>query len=464
MTKTNLKIKTRQILDRRFTGEFLNYRTIVAIFLPILVDQAFVVCLNLLNTAMISSSGVAAVSAVNMVDSLNIFLVNVFIAVSTGGTVVVAQYKGNGNEPMVSKAAAGSVSSVFLLALFVASLVMVFHNSTLNLLFGGAEPEVFHNARIYLIGSCLSYCGIATEEAVCGALRGVGETKSSLTLSLIMNLSYVFLNLIFINVFHMGVLGMVIALNISRYTGAVCAILYLVKRNESLRFRIKDAIHFNLSMLKKILYIGLPFAAEQMFFNGGKILTQTFIVSLGTFAMATNAICNSLSTLFQIPANAMILTTVTVVGQCVGHRNIPDARKFIKSFLVAGSLSFVVMSIVILPLFYPLVSLFNPPPEIVPDILIIVITTAIAMIPLWAASFLTPAALRAAGDSKFTSMMSMLSMWLFRVVLGYVLGIAMGFGILGVWIAMDCEWGVRSLIFLTRFRGKKWYQHHLIDS
>jgi putative MATE family efflux protein len=399
-----------------------------------------------------------------MVDSLNIFLVNVFIAVSTGGTVVVAQYKGSGNEPMVSKAAAGSVTSVFLLALFVGSLVMVFHNPTLDLLFGGAEADVFHNARIYLIGSCLSYCGIATEEAVCGALRGVGETKSSLTLSLIMNLSYVLLNFLFINLFHMGVFGMVIALNISRYTGAVCAILYLVKRNESLHFHLKDAIHFNFSMLKKILYIGLPFAAEQMFFNGGKILTQTFIVSLGTFAMATNAICNSLSGLFQIPANSMILTTVTVVGQCIGHRNIPDARKFIKSFLLAASLSFAVMSLIILPFFKPLVSLFSPPPQIVPDIFVILVTTAVAMIPLWAISFVTPAALRAAGDSKFTSMMSMLSMWLFRVVLGYLLGIILKFGILGVWIAMDCEWGVRGLIFITRFRGKKWYQHHLIDT
>jgi len=441
----------------------MDYRKVIAIIIPILVDQAFVVCLNLLNTAMISSSGVAAVSAVNMVDSLNIFLVNVFIAVSTGGTVVVAQYKGSENDPMVSKAASGSISSVFLLALGISLLVGVFHTGTLNVLFGKAEAEVIRNARIYLIGSAASYCGIATEEAVCGALRGVGETKSSLVLSLIMNISYVLLNGLLINTLHMGVFGMVVSLNISRYFAAACALFFLVRRNTSLHFRLRSLLNFDPAMLKRILFIGIPFAAEQMFFNGGKILTQTFIVRLGTYSMAVNAICNSMAMLFQIPANSFSLAVVTIVGQCMGRRNIADSRKFIKSFLWLSSISFVVTFLLIMPLFRPIVSLFHPPEQIVPSIFEIVLINALAQIPLWSMSFITPSALRAAGDSKFTSIVSMLSMWLFRVVMGYILGIILPFGIVGVWIAMDCEWGVRALVFMMRFRGKKWYQHRLID-
>lgn len=463
VTKAQLKTNAQSFLNKYFSGEGMDYRKVISIMIPILVDQAFIVFLNLLNTAMISSSGIAAVSAVNMVDSLNIFLVNVFVAVSTGGTVVVAQYKGSGNDPMVSKAAAGSVASVFLLAFCISMLVVVFHTSTLNVLFGRAEEDVFYNARIYLIGSGISYCGIAATEAVCGALRGVGETRSSLMLSLIMNLSYMLLNGLFINILHMGVLGMVTALNISRYLSAVCAIIYLVKINTSLHFRFADVFHFNPSMLKRIMFIGLPFAAEQMFFNGGKILTQTFIVSLGTYAMATNAICGSMSLLFQIPANACALSVITVVGQCMGRRNVKDARKFIKSFLVLSSFSFVAMAVMIFPLFQPIVSLFHPPQEIVHNIFLILVINEVAQVTLWSVSFITPSGLRAAGDSKFTSVVSMLSMWLFRVVLGYILGIVLPFGIVGVWLAMDCEWSVRGLVFLIRFKGKKWYQHHLID-
>lgn len=463
MNISKLKSNSKLLLTKYFSGESIDYHQIIAIFLPVLVDQAFIICLNLLNTSMISSSGVSAVSAVNMVDSLNNFLVNVFIAVSTGGTVVVAQYKGSGNNRMLSKAAAGSISSVFLLAVGISIFLIVFHTLILKLLFGGSEADVFSNAKIYIIGSAVSYGGIAIAEAVCGALRGVGETRSSLGISIVMNLSYVLLNFLFINILHMGVLGMCISINIARYIGAIVAIIYLVKYNESLHFEINDLFTFNPSMLKKISFIGLPFAAEQMFFNGGKILTQTFIVSLGTLAIATNAISGSLASLFQIPANALSLTIVTVVGQCIGSKNVKDARKFINSFLVLSSISFILTGLIFIPLFNPLVTLFSPPVQIVPDIYKIIIINTIAQIPLWSISFVTPSALRAAGDSKFTSLVSMLSMWLFRVVLGYVLGIVLNFGIVGVWFAMDCEWGVRGAIFMRRFHGKKWYAHHLID-
>ncbi|WP_340006152.1 MATE family efflux transporter [Paenibacillus sp. FSL K6-0276] len=451
-----------RFLEKYFSGESLDYRHMIALFIPILVDQAFIVGLNLVNTAMISSSGVAAISAVNMIDSLNLFLISVFIAVSTGGTVVVAQYKGSGNDLMVSKATAGATSSVSLMAFAIGMFGILFHNPLLNLLFGAASPEVMHNARIYLIGSCVSYLGIAVVEAVCGALRGIGRTRASLALSLIMNLVYVLLNLVFINLLHMGVLGMTISINIARYLGAICALYYLFRMDNELHIRIRDLLVVQFSMLKKIMFIGMPFAAEQMFFNGGKILTQVFIVNLGTYALATNAIASSFAGIMQIPGNALSLTIITVVGQCMGSNNVKDARKFIKSFLVASSLSFVVMGLLVMPFFNPLVSIFHPPAEIVGDIFMIVLINTLAQIPLWSLSFITPSALRAAGDSKFTSMVSMLSMWLFRVVLGYILGIVLNFGILGVWLAMNCEWGIRGLIFLRRFMGKKWVQHRVI--
>ncbi|WP_313636572.1 MATE family efflux transporter [Paenibacillus sp.] len=451
-----------RFLEKYFSGESLDYRHMIALFIPILVDQAFIVGLNLVNTAMISSSGVAAISAVNMIDSLNLFLISVFIAVSTGGTVVVAQYKGSGNDLMVSKATAGATSSVSLMAFAIGMFGILFHNPLLNLLFGAASPEVMHNARIYLIGSCVSYLGIAVVEAVCGALRGIGRTRASLALSLIMNLVYVLLNLVFINLLHMGVLGMTISINIARYLGAICALYYLFRMDNELHIRIRDLLVVQFSMLKKIMFIGMPFAAEQMFFNGGKILTQVFIVNLGTYALATNAIASSFAGIMQIPGNALSLTIITVVGQCMGSNNVKDARKFIKSFLVASSLSFVVMGLLVMPFFNPLVSIFHPPAEIVGDIFMIVLINTLAQIPLWSLSFITPSALRAAGDSKFTSMVSMLSMWLFRMVLGYILGIVLNFGILGVWLAMNCEWGIRGLIFLRRFMGKKWVQHRVI--
>ncbi|MDF2922533.1 MAG: family efflux transporter [Paenibacillaceae bacterium] len=456
------KLRPEGLLNKYFSGESMNYRQIIALFIPILIDQMFVVGLNLLNTAMISSSGMEAVSAVNMVDSLNMFLVNVFIAVATGGTVVVAQYKGSGNPQMVSKSAASAIASVTLIAMAVSTLVIALHNPIIQLLFGTASPGVLDNARIYLIGSGLSFTGIGIVQAVCGALRGIGKTRESLFLSLITNVTYVLLNLVLITLLDMGVEGMTIAVNAARYIGAACALFYLFKKEETMRIRVKEMFHIQGAMLKKIMFIGVPFAAEQMFFNGGKLLTQIFIVGMGTYATAANAIGGTIAGLSQIPSGAMSLTIVTVVGQCVGRRDIADARKFIKSFIWLSSLSLLGMTLLILPLFGPLVSLFGPPDEIMHDLFLLTLINLLAQIPLWSISFITPAALRAAGDSKFTSIVAMLSMWLFRVVLGYILGVALEFGVIGVWLAMNCEWGVRGTIFLLRFRGQKWYKHKLI--
>lgn len=458
-----IKRRAGRFMEKFLSGETMNYRQVIAILLPIFVDQAFIILLSLLNTAMISSSGMAAVSAVSMVDSVNIFLLNVFIAIATGGTVIVAQYKGAGNGPMVEKSAAQSVSAVALVSFAVGALMILLHTPVLSLLFGKAEPDVMNNARIYLIGSCVTYPFIGIVEAVCGALRGVADTRPSLWLSMITNGSYVVLNLLFITLLHGGIWGMVISLFLSRLLGMVCSLVYLIRFNHSLDVRLLDLIRFHFPTIRKILFIGLPFAAEQMFFNGGKILTQTFVVQLGTLSMAVNAIVSSLVLLFQMGANACNLGVVTVVGQCMGRRNIRDARKFIHAFLWLGSLSYVVTMAVLFPFLPWIVKLFSPPQEIVHTIYFTTIMTVAASPFLWSTSFIIPSALRAAGDSRFTSIASMLSMWLFRVVLGYILGIVLPFGVVGVWAAMVCEWGVRSLIFQLRRRGDKWYAHRLVD-
>jgi putative MATE family efflux protein len=454
--------KAEFLLNKHFTGNSMDYKQMFAMIIPIFVDTAFVVVMSIMNTAMISSSGVAAVSAVSTVDTLNIFIFSVLIAVATGGTVIVAQYKGRGNQEMVSHSAAQAVSSVTIFSILISLIVIVFHAPTLDLLFGSAETDVLHNAKIFLIGSCISFPFLAIYQAVTGVLRGVAETKACLVLSLILNITCFVLNIILIIGFDLGVIGLAISLVFSRVLGAAVSLIYLIKYNHTLRFKIKNALKLNIAILKKIMYIGLPFAAEQMFFNGGKLLTQTFIVQFGTLAITVNAISNSLSTLFQVAGTTLSVAIVTIVGQCIGRKDIQDARKFIRSLIGLSIIFFVLMSIIILPLFPLLVNLYAPPDEIVPTIFTLMLLITITQPIFWSLSFIMPSALRAAGDSKFTSIVSLLSMWLFRVILGYILGVSLGFGIIGVWVAMVAEWAVRGLIFAWRYKGDKWYKHKLI--
>lgn len=450
------------LLQHHFSGNTLKAKQIFSLIIPIFIDSAFIVLISILNTAMISSSGVAAVSAVSVVDSLNMFVVSIFIAIATGGTVIVAQYTGSRNREQASQAAAQAISSVTVISVALCMLIILFHSQLLHGLFGSADADVLENAKLFLIGSSISFPFFAIYQGIVGVLRGVSETKACLMLSVILNLTYFLLNLLFLTVMDLGVLGLAISYIAARIVGAAVAIFYLFKMSHVLQINWRSLFKPQLSLLKKIMFIGLPFAAEQLFFNGGKLLTQTFIVQLGTLAITVNAISNSLSMLFQIGGSTLSVAVVTVVGQCIGRREIEDARKFIRSFLWLSSIFFIIITIILLAIFPALVGLYSPPDEIVPDILQLILILSIAQPIVWSFSFILPSALRAAGDSKFTSIAALLTMWLFRVILGYILGITLQFGVLGVWIAMIGEWTIRGIIFYMRYRGDKWYRHKLV--
>ena len=460
---TKARSKLSALIQKNLSGECFSFKSLTVLFLPLLVDQAMVAILNIINSSMVSSSGPGAVAAVNMVDSINLFMMNFFIAIATGGTVVVAQYIGRFEPKKAGEASAQSILSCSLCALVIGVLIIVFSDPLLNVLFGQAEPDVMNNARVYLIGCCISYPSFAVFQAVSGALRGMGDTRASMMLSIGMNVLVVILNFIFINGMGLGVLGVTFSLNIARFLAAVAAVFYLLHTRHELCITGKHFLRFSKSMQKSIMLIGLPSASEQMFFHGGKILTQTFIVSLGTASMTAYAISMSMIILFQVPGNALNLAVMTVVGQCMGAGNVKEAKKFMRSFIVTACILCTLVAIVMLPFTPLLYQMYSPPDGIAFETFACLIISVIGTPLLWSMAFITPSALRAAGDAKFTSIAAMLSMWIVRVMLGYLLGIILGFGIIGVVSAMVLEWGVRALIFALRKRGTKWYQHKVID-
>ena len=257
-----------------------------------------------------------------------------------------------------------------------------------------------------MTGCCISYPAVAIVQAICGVLRGVSQARQSMLISLGMNLSYVLFNFIFINCLQLSVLGLSISVNIARYGAAIVAFVYLAKVNQVLHFRFRNLFRFDWSIQKKVLFIGFPFASEQLFFNGGKILTQIFIVALGTIPTAVNAISLSLMSFSQVGANSLLYALVTVIGQCMGRRNIEDARKLTRSFLGLSIASLFVIGGLI-ALFFPwVVQLFSPPSQEVIDQIFLV--TMISIVPgtiIWPFSFVLPSSLRAAGDSRYTCLL-----------------------------------------------------------
>ena len=191
-------------------------------------------------------------------------------------------------------------------------------------------------------------------------------------------------------------------------------------------------------------------------FQLGKILLLSTVSVLGTASVAANAIGNTVCTFQCVPGNALGLAIVTVVSRCVGAGSYEKARYYTKK-LLKSTYFFMALSIAATLVLLPLImKLYNVSDEAARYARQIIWMHGLVAVVLWPASFTLPQALRAAGDTRFTLIVSTVSMWTMRVALGVLLGRFWGFGVVGIWMAMFADWVLRVSFFVPRFLGHKW--------
>ncbi len=429
---------------------------------PLIIEQLLAVTIGMADTVMVANVGEAAVSGISLVDSINILLINIFSALATGGAIIASQYIGREEPHNACTAAKQLLYATTSLSLVIMLPCLIFQKPFLGAVFGNIDPLVMRNANTYFLLSALSYPFLAVYNSGAALFRAMGNSKVSMFTSLLMNLINIFGNALLIYGFNAGVAGAGIASLVSRAAGAVIMVILL--QNQKNLIHIENILKFELKpqMIQNILRIGVPNGMENGMFQIGKILVQSLIASLGTTAIAANAVCNNIATIAQIPGSAIGLGMVTVVGQCVGARNYPDAKRYTLKLTGVAYLSMGILNILVLICVNPLVGVFNLSAEGLAMARNITILQCIACILLWPSSFTLPNGLRAANDVKFTMIVSMFSMWVFRVGFSYLLVQGLQMGLMGVWIAMYIDWMFRIACFVTRLLQGKWMNKQII--
>ncbi|MDU6265119.1 MAG: MATE family efflux transporter [Anaerocolumna aminovalerica] len=448
--------KVDLFLERQFGSMLFTYKKIFMMLIPLILDQFFINIIGLVTTAMISSSSQESVSAVSMINPLSLIIWAVFSAISVGGTVVVAQYKGSGNEAKIKDAAGQVMLATFLVAIVSCVILVGFSDVLVNRMFGAADPIVINKARGYLIGVAISQIFLSLYMGAFAVFRGMGATKICLRLTIIINVIHLLASMLFLNVMHLDIFGTTLSLNIARLIGSVVAVWILMRPKSILRIYPQNIFKIHRPILKSVFKIGIPFALEQVFFNGGSMIVQTYIVHLGTINIAANAIANSaFSILYSAGLGVGILAT-TIVGQCIGADDDALARYYGIKMVRLGTVFSLVSIIVLFPLMPVILNLYQAPEETLSIIYRLLLIGIIPMPFFWSYSYVMPCVLRSAGDATFSSMVSLITMWVVRVGLGYIFTITLGFGVQGVWICMGFEWAVRALIFYLRYQSGVW--------
>ena len=449
-------------LTRHFTRPSITWRQAFAILLPLMAENLFTNLFGLLNTSMISSSGVTSLSAVSLVDTLNTFLYVFYTGISTGASVVVANYRGRHDEEKLHESSVQAVTSVTGFTIITALVIVLFNAPLLRLLFGSAEQEVMDKARLYMLGGALTLPIVGVTSSVCGVLRGIGEGKTSLGYTMVGWSKYVALNVLFLKVLNMGIPGLILSISISRLLDPALLLFFLKKSHSRFVFRFREFFHINPGIVRSIMAVGLPCAAESLFFSGGRVVTQMIIVPMGTNAIATYNISYSLMAISQILVGSINSAMFTITGICMGNNRVQDVRELTRSYFVLNTILYTLGVGAMLLLFNTLVNFYNAPEEIVQTIFICAMASTIAQPIIHSFAFMLPNVLRAAGDGTFCTSVSLVIMWACRVLGGWILGSLLGLHVIGIWIAMIVDWVVRALIFPFRFKGTKWLRHQVL--
>lgn len=429
--------------------------------IPILIEQFFVMSMGMINTIMAGHIGKEAVSSIGMVDAINNIFIAFFTALAIGGTVVVAQFVGNGNIIKANDTMKQTLFSSLLISLLITIIMCIFKNQIIAALFGAAESKIISGANIYLGITLLTYPLITISLVANGILRGAGDTKTPMKITVFMNFINVLFTFLFINILNMGITGAALGIAIARITGSVIILLVLIRGSKIIILTKIKEFKFNMELLKPIFSIGIPASMESLLFNGGKLITQIYIVDMGTVAIASNAIGSSIANMLNIPGNALCITAVALIGQHMGRGESEKAENTLSYITKFATISLAIECLLFIPFAGITVAMYTNNIDIINLSSKILIANCLC-IPIWSISFVLPSGLKGAGDAKYTMVTAMIGMWVFRISLGYLLGVTLDFGLLGVWMGMFSDWFVRGSLYYLRFKKGKWKNNVVI--
>lgn len=424
--------------------------------IPIILDALSINLINMLITALIGQGGESSVAAVNLVWPIISLIICLFNSVAAAGTVLVARAWGMGGGEQISRAAGHILWMIFLAGSVCCMPFVLYARPAILLFYPAVEAAVLEKAAVYLSGCAFSILIFTIYTGVFCILRGLGESRRCLALTVIINVSYLLFSVLFINVLEMDIHGSVLALVLARVLGSAAGIVLLFFWAPPVRLRLRELFCFDPALIRSVFQISVPFCVEQIFASGGSLVMTMFMAPLGTAAIAAHAVASSLLSVTNSAAQAAGTLAVTVVGRCTGAGRPEEARRYGQGMNWLARVLIACASAVVYPLMPLLLRLYNPSPEAYRMALWLMVLTLPSLLLFWPLSNTLPNTLRAAGDTVFPSVLSLAAMWSVRVALGYWLTVPLGLGLLGVWGSMWIEWGVRALCLRLRFSQGKW--------
>lgn len=437
-------------------------RDLKNMIVPLFFEQLLVMLVGIMDTFIVSYVGEAAVSGVSLVNSFNTIFIYLFTALASGGAVVISQYIGNKDQKNSVRSSSQLLMFSTLLSIVLTCIVLMFHQAILSALFGKVEIDVMNACITYIVISALSYPFIAIYNASASLFRSMGKTKTTMYVSLASNIINVIGNCIGVFVLHAGVAGVAIPSLIARAFSAIVITKLCFQQNQMTYYTKKDLFAFDTDILRRVLSIAVPNGIENGIFQFVKVALSSVVALFGTYQIAANGVAQSIWSLAALMGVTLGPVYITVIGQCMGSGNQEQAKYYFKKLNKLAIVLSIVWNLIVLALTPLFMHFYQLSSETLQLIFYLVVIHGVFNAIVYPISGPLSNGLRAAGDVKFTMIVSIASTLLARFVFSIIFAIYLNMGVTGIAFAMCLDWTIRAVIFYCRYRSLKWLEFKVI--
>ncbi|MCM1190675.1 MAG: MATE family efflux transporter [bacterium] len=444
--------------------ELFPDRDLKKMIAPLFLEQLLVMFVGLADTLVISYAGEAAVSGVSLVNQFNTIFIYLFTALASGGAVVISQYIGRQDTNHAGESASQLLMFSALFSILLGAAVLPGKEAMLRLLFGKVERPVMEACITYLRISAYSYPALAVYNAGAAVYRSLGKTNVTMYISVASNVINVIGNVIGVFVFRAGVAGVAWPSFIARVFSAVVITILCFREKNGVAYRGKWIFGWHGSLMKSILSVAVPNGIENGIFQLVKVALSSIVALFGTYQIAANGVAQSIWSLAALAGVAMGPVFITVIGQCMGTGDSEAAEYYFKKLTKLTLLISTAWNAFVFLLTPVFLHFYALEPETKRLVIWLVLIHNVFNAFVYPFSGALSNGLRAAGDVKFTMYVSVISTVAVRLLLSYLLGITLEMGVIGIALAMVCDWTCRAVLFIWRERTGKWKAFRVIES
>ena len=441
------------------------YRDIIRIAWPSFVELLLTQLTSMADLMMVGSMGgkanpeigKQALAAVGLTTQPKFLLMTAFIAMNTGVTALIARNKGTGDKNQANLVLRQGLLFTFV-ATIILSILGYFFAKPMVLFMGSTEDVVTKLATEYLQIQMIGFLSFALTSTMTAALRAVGDSTTCMIYNLIANVVNVIFNWILIygnlGFPELGVAGASIATVMGQFVAFFIAFGVILRGNGFLKLEFKLGFMPNKLVLGNMLNIGLPAMVEQLLMRAGMILFAKTVASLGTTAYATHQVCMNIQALSFMTGQAFAVSATTLMGQSLGKRRTDMAQAYSSRTRKIGLCFSLLLALIFSTLGGKIVGLYNSDVDIIRIGGYIMLFVAFLQ-PFQSSQFIIAGALRGAGDTKATALITFLTVLIVRPTLAFIL-VSTKLGLYGAWLSLATDQIIRSGLVLWRYNSGKW--------